>query len=224
MGGGGGGGGATALTNGVAVTNLSGATGAQLQFTLAVPAGATNLKFVMSGGTGDADLYVKFGSAPTTSSYDCRPYLNGNAETCSIATAQAGTYHVMINGYSAFSGVSLTGSYTSGGGGSQGSCATGYTQYGGSLSGTGASSYVPTTSGYTSSVSGTHSGRLTGPSGVDFDLYLQKSNGSSWSNVASGTGTTATESVDYGGSSGTYRWRVYSYSGSGAYTLCTKKP
>ncbi|MGH8077002.1 MAG: proprotein convertase P-domain-containing protein [Lysobacter sp.] len=77
-----------------------------------VPSGASNLKFVIAGGTGDADMYVKFGSAPTTSSYDCRPYLNGNNETCNIATAQVGTYHVMLRGYSAYSGVSLTGSYS----------------------------------------------------------------------------------------------------------------
>jgi hypothetical protein len=84
-----------------------------------VPAGASNLKFVTAGGTGDVDLYVKFGSAPTTSSYDCRPYLGGNAETCNIATAQAGTYYVMLRGYSAYTGVSLTGSFTTGGGGTQ---------------------------------------------------------------------------------------------------------
>ncbi|HVF35562.1 MAG TPA: PKD domain-containing protein, partial [Candidatus Saccharimonadia bacterium] len=100
------------LTNGVAKTNLGAATGASLNYTMAVPAGATNLKFVISGGTGDADLYVKFGSAPTTSSYDCRPYLSGNAETCNIATAQVGTYYVMLRAYSTFSGVSLTGSYS----------------------------------------------------------------------------------------------------------------
>jgi serine protease len=113
--GGGGGGGATALSNGVAQTNISGATGAYVKFTMAVPAGATNLKFVMSGGTGDADMYVKFGAEPTDTVYDCRPYVGGNAETCTIATAQAGTYYINLKGYSAFSGVSLTGSYTAGG-------------------------------------------------------------------------------------------------------------
>jgi len=221
LGGGGGGGGPTALTNGVAVTNLAGATGSQTFFTLAVPAGATGLKFEMSGGTGDADLYVKFGSAPTLSSYDCRPYLSGNAETCNIATAQAGTYHVMINGYAAYSGVTLKGSYAT----SSGSCAAGFTEYTGSLSGSGASSYVPTSSGYVSSISGTHSGRLTGPSGADFDLYLQKKNASgAWAAVAAGESASSTESIDYAGTSGSYRWRVYSYSGSGSYKLCTKKP
>lgn len=110
-------GGGNVLQNGVAVTGLSATTGNSVLYTMDVPAGATNLKFAISGGTGDADLYVKFGSAPTTSSYDCRPYLSGNNETCTIPTAQAGTYYVMVYAYSSYSGVSLTGSYTAGGGG-----------------------------------------------------------------------------------------------------------
>jgi PKD repeat protein len=57
-------------------------------------------------------MYVRFGSEPTDTVYDCRPYVNGNAETCNIATAQAGTYYVNLKAYTTFSGVSLTGSYT----------------------------------------------------------------------------------------------------------------
>ncbi|XXF76930.1 M4 family metallopeptidase [Myxococcaceae bacterium GXIMD 01537] len=103
-----------ALTNGVAATGISLATGAQKCYSLASPAGASNLKFALSGGTGDGDLYVKFGTAPTTSSYDCRPYLSGNAETCTFATPSTGTYYVMINAYSTVSGAQLLGSYTTG--------------------------------------------------------------------------------------------------------------
>jgi carboxypeptidase T len=102
------------LSNGVPATGLSAATGASLNFTMQVPAGATALKFVTSGGTGDSDMYVRFGSAPTDTVYDCRPYLGGNAETCNIATAQAGTYHVRLKAYAAFSGLTLTGSYSTG--------------------------------------------------------------------------------------------------------------
>lgn len=105
------------LQNGVPVNNISGAQGSQQFWTMNVPAGASNLKFTIAGGTGDADMYVRFGSAPTTSTYDCRPYLSGNNETCNIATAQAGTYHVMLRGYTAYAGVALTGSYSAGGGG-----------------------------------------------------------------------------------------------------------
>lgn len=105
-------GGDVVLQNGTPQTGLAGAQNEQLNFTMAVPAGATDLSFVMAGGSGDADMYVQFGSAPTTSSYDCRPYRNGNNESCDIGNVQAGTYHVMLNGYSSFSGVSLTGSYS----------------------------------------------------------------------------------------------------------------
>lgn len=120
---GGGAGGDSVLQNGVVETNLSGDQGSERFFTLDVPASATELTFTMTGGSGDADLYVRFGSNPTTSTYDCRPFVGGNEETCAVSNIQEGTYHVMIQGYSAYSGVSLTGEYTesstgSGGGGS----------------------------------------------------------------------------------------------------------
>jgi vibriolysin len=115
--GGGGGGTTTVLTKGVAVTGQAAATGAYLKYSLVVPAGATNLTFTTSGGTGDADMYVKFGAAPTDTVYDCRPYASGNAETCTFAAPSAGTYYVALKGYSAFSGVSLVGNYSTGGGG-----------------------------------------------------------------------------------------------------------
>lgn len=112
--------GGNALENGVAQTGLKGSTGDELAYTMDVPAGATDLSFQISGGTGDADLYVRFGAAPTTSAYDCRPYLNGNVETCNIGNGQAGTYHVMVRAYSPFSDVSLLGSYAEGGSGGVG--------------------------------------------------------------------------------------------------------
>ncbi|HYH94608.1 M20/M25/M40 family metallo-hydrolase [Hyalangium sp.] len=117
---GGGGPGCTpvALTNGVTVPNISVGAGAwTCAYTLVVPAGASNLKFDLSGGTGDADMYVKFGAEPTSSSYDCRPYASGNTENCTIASPSAGTYYVKLSGYSAASGMSLKGAYSTGGGG-----------------------------------------------------------------------------------------------------------
>jgi len=100
------------LQNGVPKANLTGARYENLEFTMAVPAGASNIKFEINGGSGDADLFVKFGSKPTASSYDCRPYKNGNNETCSVNN-NGGIYYIMINGYSAFSGLTLTGSFSS---------------------------------------------------------------------------------------------------------------
>ncbi len=101
----------TVLSNGVAKTGLAAALNATQSFTMVVPAGATGLKFVTTGGTGDADLYVRFGAAPTTTTYDCKSAGATNAETCSITTAKAGTYYVLLKAYKAYSGLSLTGSF-----------------------------------------------------------------------------------------------------------------
>ena len=51
-----GGGGGTVLQNGVAVTGLSATTGNQLFYTMVVPAGATNLRFATSGGSGVSEF------------------------------------------------------------------------------------------------------------------------------------------------------------------------
>ncbi|AKJ06602.1 Zn-dependent metalloprotease [Archangium gephyra] len=87
------------------VSNLSGARSSNTNYTYATPAGATAMKFETIGGTGDADLYVKFGSAPTTTSYDCRSAGATSTETCTINGAKQGTYYVLIKGYTAYSGV-----------------------------------------------------------------------------------------------------------------------
>lgn len=102
------------LAKGVA-QSVTGASGSETNFTYETPADVVSASFNMSGGSGDADMYVKFGSAPTTSSYDCRPYKNGNVEACDIASAQAGTYHVMVRGYSAYSNASLVADHVAGG-------------------------------------------------------------------------------------------------------------
>jgi hypothetical protein len=64
-----------------------------------VPAGA-QVRVAMTG-SGDADLYVKKGSQPTTRSYDCRPYANGSAESCDVAQTTAGPVFVSVYGYAA---------------------------------------------------------------------------------------------------------------------------
>ena len=76
-----------------------------------IPAGTSSANFSISGGSGDADLYVRYGSQSSTSNYDCRPYLVGNNESCSFSNPQAGTWHYDVRAYSAFSGVTITASY-----------------------------------------------------------------------------------------------------------------
>ncbi|WP_437738153.1 pre-peptidase C-terminal domain-containing protein [Sorangium sp. So ce1335] len=63
-------------------------------------------------GTGDPDLYLRFGAAPTRSLYNCRPYSDGAAETCTL-TVPAGLTQafIMVDGFTA-STYQLRASYT----------------------------------------------------------------------------------------------------------------
>ena len=89
--------------------NISGNLGSSRYFSIAVPAGATNLKIQTSGGTGDADLYVRFAQAPTLSMYDCKG-IGGN-NLCHIPAPNNGEYHIMLHGVQSFSGLVLTADY-----------------------------------------------------------------------------------------------------------------
>ncbi|MBP6597953.1 MAG: trypsin-like serine protease [Giesbergeria sp.] len=86
---------------------LSGAASSATNFVVQVPPNATNLVVTTSGGWGDADLYVKYGVAPTRTSYDCVSAESGNAESCGMATPRSGQYHIMLNSFEAYSGVTL---------------------------------------------------------------------------------------------------------------------
>lgn len=155
----------------------------------------------------------------------------GDFEDARGATAQAaadlyGSAEVAVI-HAAWDAVGVPGSPGNGGnnGGNNGGdpqCAG--TPYGGSLSGKGAAQHQPGGSYYYSNKSGTHTGCLTGPANADFDLYLQKWNGSAWSTVAKSEGETSSETINYNGSAGYYTWRVSSWSGSGAYSLTIDPP
>ncbi len=119
---------------------------------------------------------------------------------------------------------------TSGGGGGTPpppppSCSGYQYNYSGSLSGTGSFQYQPNGSYFSWPRAGTHRGCLSGPSGSDFDLYLQRHySGYGWATVASSTSTTSQESLTYNGAAGNYRYVVYSYRGSGSYTMGISVP
>jgi hypothetical protein len=99
------------LQNGVPVANLSGATGSSVIYALQVPAGQTSLTFTTQGGTGDLDLYVRRGAEPSPTQYDCASGTATSSETCTINSPQADTWYVLLHGYAAYSGVTLTGTY-----------------------------------------------------------------------------------------------------------------
>ncbi len=101
---------ATPLGNGVPVS-ITLAAGANKLFAITVPAGKTQLAIKLSGGTGDADLYVRATTAPTTTSYTWRAIAVGNSESIVIATPAAATYYILVNGYAATSNASLVATY-----------------------------------------------------------------------------------------------------------------
>ncbi|WP_073603977.1 M28 family metallopeptidase [Vibrio aerogenes] len=94
------------LKVGTPLTGLSGSSSGMSWYNLELPSSGS-VTISISGGSGDADLYVKYGSKASTSNYDCRPYRSGNNETCTISQAEAGTYSIMLRGYSSYAGVTL---------------------------------------------------------------------------------------------------------------------
>ncbi len=173
-------------------------------------------------------LTCSFDASASTDDYGISSYswtfgdgTTGSGKIVSKTYGAAGTYSVTLTVKDT---ANQTSSQTKSVTVSSGAPCTNCEYYTGTLSGTGAQAYQPNGSYYYSSKSGTHQGWLQGPSGTDFDLYLQKWNGSSWQTVAKSEGTTSTESISYSGTSGYYRWRIYSYSGSGTYHFWMKRP
>jgi hypothetical protein len=76
-------------------------------WTLDVGAGAPPLTLSTSGGTGDVDLYVRFGAPPTTAQWDASSATAGNTESVTVAAPRQGTYYIGLYGRSPYKGVTL---------------------------------------------------------------------------------------------------------------------
>jgi hypothetical protein len=126
---GGGGGNPVPLTNGVPVNSTVQHLGIR-DFSLEVPAGATNLTVTTTNATGDVDLYVRFGQLPNENQYDCRPFTESGNETCPdpnesgniglFANPQSGTWFITVFGFDPAPGTqsfTVTASFQTGGGG-----------------------------------------------------------------------------------------------------------
>jgi hypothetical protein len=97
----------TPLSLGVPVTNLSGQQGSDSYYKVTVPSGCTELYIQIYGGTGDCDLYAAFGFQPTLYNWQYRPYMHGNNEVIFVSYPTAGDWHIMLNGWEAYAGVTL---------------------------------------------------------------------------------------------------------------------
>lgn len=154
---------------------------------------------------------------------------SGNGANISHSYSADGTYNVTLTvtdtvSQTDSSSDSVTVADNSGGGDPNAPC-TDCTHHEGSLS-NGQSVYYSSSAGF-SSPGGSFNGWLSGPSNADFDLILQKYSCffvCSWSNVASSESNSSEEEIHYNGTSGTYRWQVKSYSGSGSYDFWEQNP
>jgi serine protease len=98
------------LANGQTIANLSGVTGSWRYFKITMPTGPTTFEASTFGGTGDADLYVRWGALPTLDAWDGRPYLDGNNEGVRMLNYPAGDWYVGVYGFASYAGLSVSGS------------------------------------------------------------------------------------------------------------------
>lgn len=99
------------LFNGFPET-VSGGQGEIQAFYLNVPSGMTSLRFAMSGGSGDPDIYVNYGQPYLTTTdpqAECISDEVGTEELCEIQNPTAGLWYVEVYGYTAFTDVGLLG-------------------------------------------------------------------------------------------------------------------
>ncbi len=106
----GGGGGTSTVTAFQATFTI--AQGEDAGFMVTVPSGATNLTASLTNNTGDPDLYTGDGFIPSRTNYTCRS-INGSGQddTCSHDNPTAGTWFVVVYGYTAAT-TTLTITYT----------------------------------------------------------------------------------------------------------------
>ena len=98
------------LTKGQALTGQSAALNQETIYYIDVPANSTNISIDITGGSGDADLYVKKSTVPSTNNYDCRPFRNGNTESCNISQGE-GRFYIMLKAYNSYQNVTIVANY-----------------------------------------------------------------------------------------------------------------
>lgn len=97
--------GGNVLQNNVLVIGLGVVIGVELNYIVVVLVGSSQLCVMISGGSGDVDLYVCQGSVLIDISYICCFYLSGNSEICMINSFVVGMWYVWVKVYSIFLGL-----------------------------------------------------------------------------------------------------------------------
>lgn len=92
----------------VVYESLSAARRSWTDFPVSIQANTDTLQVTLTGGSGDADLYVMFNTLPDRSNFDCRSYNNNNEEMCTITNPQSGDWYVSLYGFKDYSNATLT--------------------------------------------------------------------------------------------------------------------
>lgn len=87
---------------------INGAQNSERSYQLIVPEGTGKLRVLLAGFTGDADVYLRFGAKPEPGSVDCASESEFELEECIIEAPSAGTWHILVYGYSAYQNAELS--------------------------------------------------------------------------------------------------------------------
>ena len=99
------------------VVNEVGAISSETLYRIPVPAGATSLHIGASGGTGDVDLFLKYGSpalcqeadaVSTPCVFDYASTNEGNNDAVNVSSPNAGDWYLDLAGFDDYAGVTLT--------------------------------------------------------------------------------------------------------------------
>ncbi|WP_143184915.1 LamG-like jellyroll fold domain-containing protein [Rubritalea squalenifaciens] len=96
------------LSKEVAETGLAGNAGDELLYRITLPEGSYDLDITLTGGTGNADIYVKAGGIPTTTDFDLSSTGADNEESAFVTSPTNSIYYVLVKGTTSFSGASLS--------------------------------------------------------------------------------------------------------------------
>lgn len=102
------------LRDGSTIRNIAGQRGSDRRFRIVVPGNAKELTIRTTGGSGDADLYLRRGGAPTAGNYHYRSVGKYTQEEIRVSNPPAGTWYVLLSGYRNFADVTLTASLKEG--------------------------------------------------------------------------------------------------------------
>ncbi len=89
----------------------AGAAGSERLFSFVVPPGQSFASFALSGGTGNADLFVSMNEIPSSTSADWQSAGAGTSEKIIVPNPSGGTAYVLVCGGASFGGVQLTANF-----------------------------------------------------------------------------------------------------------------